>query len=254
MSTNGATVRQLALLLILGLALVPLPATAAETAQVGEMFFCTFHEGKGWDDFDTATDLFNETTKHIGSGWEDVRAFVWRPLRSGVDFDFLWASYTDNLSAWGRTMDAYLASEEGMVADALWDTVADCDSALTFVELIYGAFPDTDTAGHVNALESYVCNLNEGKTGADLDAALELWKVYVKKLGLEIDVYMRTPLMSNIYDHSFFAVHQDLAAFAANTTSYLTGSGSAAVDEALNAVQECGSSLWTSWQVSPASD
>ena len=221
------------------------------------MFFCTFHDGKGWDDFETATALFTAATEKTGSGWENVNAFVWRPFRANVDYDFLWASYTENLNHWGQTMDAYMASKEGQTADSVWDTVARCDSALTFTEQIFDseAFPPSDQAGGVAIVESFVCKQKEGTTEADLRAAIEVWQAHVTKLGLEADVYMRTPLVINSeYDHSYFAVYKDFSTYASNSTSYFTDSGTAAVNKVLNDVEACDGALWTSWQVLSASE
>ena len=242
--------KRIVIILVLGVALVSLPVNAAETKAVGEMFFCTFHDSKGWDDVETATALFKATTEKVGNGWENVDAFVWRPFRANVDYDFLWASYTDNLNHWGQTMDAYMASEEGQTANALWDTVAKCDSALTCIEQIFDseAVPASDQARSI--VESFVCKKKEGTTEADLQAASEVWHAHVTKLGLEADVYMRTPLVINSeYDHSYFEVYKDFSAYASASTSYLTDAGTAAVSKVLNDVETCESALWTAWQV-----
>ncbi len=247
-----------AAILVIALLAFTAPIAAEETATVGEAFLCTFHEGKGWDDLGIAIDVYNDAVARSGIQ-TPANEFIWRPLRSQVEFDFLWAAYTENMSAWGRNMAAYLESEGGSLADAVFDSVIECESAMAFVELIY------DSDGHQqasrdsrnpNALESYACSLNEGKTWADLMAATELWHGYVTKLGIPMDTYRRTPLIGNTpeIDVLYFAVHPNLQSFADSTTKYQTGAGMAEVEEALAAVQTCRSSLWTSWQVSPRAD
>lgn len=246
--------RTLPLLAALALLLVPFAgARAAETGAVGELFLCTFHEGKGWDDFEVAAAHFNEVTKKIGNGWEDVNAYVWRPFRANVDFDFVWDSYTPNANQWGRTMDAYMASAAGRTADALWDTVAKCSSALTFVRQIYDD-PDFPPANFDNRaiVESYSCRRRTGTTSAALQEAIDDWHAHATAIEFSGDVYMRTPFVVNSeYDHGYFVVHEDFSSYAANATSYLTNPASAGVDERISGVQDCEVALWTSWRVSP---
>ncbi len=240
--------------LALVLTLCALPLTAQETPTVGEVFLCTFHEGKSWPDLEAATAVYNSAVAE--SGIEPANEFVWRPFRSQADFDFLWAAYYPDLKAWGRGVTGYMGSEAGAVADTLWAAVADCDSAMTLVENIYdsdGLQSASRDPRNPNALESYVCTLNEGKTMADLDAAIARWHAYVTKLGLPMDVYKRTPFIgtSPTTDVSIFAVHPSVNTFAQTATTYQSAEGFDQVQAGFNEANTCRSSLWLSWQVSP---
>ena len=233
------------------------PLLAEETPNVGEVFLCSFQDGKSWDDLDTAVDVYNEAVRQAGI--EPINEFVWRPLRGQVDFDFVWAAYNENMNSWGAGVSGYLGSPGGAIADAVFGAMIDCDSAMNFVELIYDSEAITAgerEPGEAYVIENYVCSFRADKTQADLQAAVDAWHAYVTELGLPMDVYRRDPFLGThpATDVSFFAVHPDVKTFAQTTTTYTTGAGAAAVLAGFNSTLTCHSSLWTSRQVSPPAE
>ena len=248
--------RMLPLLLILSLAFGG-PLLAEETPMIGEVFLCKFHDGKDWNDLDVAIDVYNEAVRQAGI--EPINEFVWRPFRGQSEFDFLWTAYSDNLNAWGRGVTGYRASPAGAVADAMFASMSSCDSVMTFVEQIYDSeavAAANREAGQELVIEAYVCSFRDGKTQADLQAAVDAWHAYVTDLGLPMDVYRRDPLFGTLPDTdvAFMGVHPDIQTFAATSTAYNTDPRGAEVQAGFGVVQRCGSSLWMSRQVSPPTE
>lgn len=239
--------KKLMTLLLVGAVLAPFQANAADTGPVAEIFACSFNEGKNWDDFLEVNAFFGEQLRKIGGAADDFNAYVWRPFRGSVDFDYLWAGYYDNLGALADSWQVYGGTEEGAAADARWDELETCRSALTTVEQIYDAegIPsgDSDTA----VIESFRCNLQPGKSLADVRSVIEVWHEHVSAVDKPFDVYMRTPIVSGSdIDHSYFVVHESFAAYGDNISAYNTHPDTAGIDAMLDEVQDCTNALWRS--------
>ena len=227
--------------------------SAADAPRVAELFGCTFNEGKNWDDFEETNAFFAETVKKIGGKADDFDAFVWQPFRADLDITYLWNGYYANLATWGEATQAYLDSPLSEAADDKWGELETCGSALVYVEQIYDSesFPPADRSGGKAMLESFRCNLQPGKNMGDVRAAIETWHEHISSVNLPIDVFMRTPLVSTNggFTHTYFAVHENAAAYGANVSRYQADPGTAAIDALLGEVQQCTNALWQSWQV-----
>ena len=146
---------------------------------------------------------------------------------------------------------AYQASEQSEVSSALFASVADCESGIAFQEVILEAKAQPDLSnGYI--IESFVCSINPGKDMGDVRKAIKTWHAYSTKVGSPGPVIMRTLQVGNFpFDLSYFVVHQDLTAYAANTTKYLTGKGIESTQAALDKVQSCTGTLWRGQQMTP---
>ena len=243
---------KMATLIILILALVAPPVLAdEETPAVAEMFACTYVDGKGWSDVEAAAKVYAAGLKELGNGFEELRSFAWTPYRGNVAFDFLWSTMSENLNEMAKRSMAYQASEQSEVSGALFGSVADCESAIAFQEVILEAKTQPDLSnGYI--IESFVCSINPGKDMGDIRKAIKTWHAYATKVGTPGPVIMRTLQVGNFpFDLSYVVVHQDLAAYAANTTKYLTGKGIESTQAALGKVQSCKGTLWRGQQMTP---
>ena len=238
-------------LIVLILAFVAPPAFADETPAVAEIFTCHYLDGKDWSDVEKVAESYNAQLKKLGNGLEEIRSFAWIPYRGNVPFDFLWSTNSSNLNEMARTSMIYNASEEGQAADALWNTVVDCESGMAFQEVILESKKQPDVSkGYI--IESYTCSINPGKDMGDIREAIKTWHAYVTKIGNDGPVIMRTVEMGNFpFDLSYFVVHQDLAAYASSSTNYLTSEGVEATQAAFAAVQTCSGTLWRGQQMTP---
>jgi len=84
-----------------------------------------------------------------------------------------------------------------------------------------GAEPDpTDDNG---VIEIFACTVNEGKTSANVLAAEQPWAAQAIALKLSLSSWRFNPTWANSPpDLVYFVAHDDLKAFAANSTARLT--------------------------------
>ena len=234
-------------LLLVGGVLAPFQASAADTGPVAEIFACNLNEGKDWDDFLEVNAFFGEQVKKIGGAADDFNAYVWRPFRGSVEIDYLWAGYFDNLGALADSWAAMEGTKENAAAEARWDELETCRSALTTVEQIYDSEDVPSGNSDTAFIESFRCNLQPGKSLADVRAVIEVWHEHVSAVDKPFDVFMRTPLVSGSdFDHSYFVVHEGFAEYGANISAYNTHPGTAGIDAMLDEVQDCTNALWRS--------
>ena len=229
---------------------------AAETAPAVRVFACNYVEGKGIADLDEAADFFNAQIEKIGSAdLSASRAFVWEPNVTVTDRDVLWFANFENLNALGRAADAIGASDEGQAALAKFNGVIDCDSVILLSETIYEGEGDP-VSDNQALLESYVCELNDGKTLDDARAVVKDWAALMATLPTtgSLLAFMRTPLIANSpVDLSYLLVHDSMTQYAQRQTEYMSSGGNDLTDR-FNEVHNCESGLWNSRQVVPAQE
>ena len=234
--------------------LITCAARAAESPPVVEGFACNFLPGQGMAELQTATDNFNAALANLDS--EDVaamRAFLWVPYRSNTSYDVIWTSNHANLNAMGRVTSAIEADAAASAAVAGFNDVVDCDSAISYSDQIYaGEGPPVPTPPAL--LESYRCQLHDGKTVADAQAAASAWSAHVGNIASYSNAiaFMRTPFISGFEsDLSYLVVHDSVEEFAARNTDYMNSDGVEAIDAGFNAAHTCRGSLFTSMRVVP---
>ena len=239
--------KRLAVLLIASITLTSLGAHAA-SPQVAQLFGCNFLEGKGMADLEKALDAYKAAVPKIKSPeLQKMGSNLWLPYRATTPYDFVWSDRNMTLEEWGKLSVAYDSSKEGQAADAVFSGVAKCSAAgLVTSEILFQtkqALQDDDDL----LLESYGCTLKPGKTMADVDAALAVWKpVFAKAATGASTVLRRIPLLPGQYDLMYLAVWDDPAAYAKATSAFMADPGSSASDAALNAVEQCTGGLWKS--------
>jgi len=232
--------------------------TAAETSPVREFYVCNFNEGKGILDLMSARDVLVGQIEKIGS--EDLSAmasFVWMPYMSNTAADFMWWNMNANLNAWGRAADAFNNSDEGAAAGQAFGEVAQCVGAglVAHDEIYDGGEEISVPEGGSALLETFACELRDGKTLADAREAVEYWQGVIKGLGTHTSyrAYMHTPLVNESpYDLFYFAVHNNATDYAARQTAYLTSKGGAEAGRRFGEVQRCAAGLyWGSPIITP---
>jgi hypothetical protein len=111
----------------------------------------------------------------------------------------------------------------------------------------------TFTLANADVVQVWDCKMQEGKTGADLDAASSVWLAAAKKLpgNSKLEAWHNFPIAANTGDggFSFVTITPDFKAWGKATEAY-GGSSAAKADQAWEEVASCsGSSLWASEQV-----
>ncbi len=227
---------------------------AAETPPATQLFICNYVEGKGIADLDEATDFFNGQIEAIGSAdLSASRAFLWEPNVAITERDVLWSASYDNLNALGRANDAMANSPAGQAATAKFDEVVDCDSVILLSETLYDGEGDP-VSDNQALLESYLCELHDGKTLDDARAVAKDWSALIATLPTtgSLLAFMRVPLIATgPADLSYLLVHDDMTQYAQRQTEYMSAGGNE-LTARFNEVHNCESSLWNSRPVVPA--
>jgi hypothetical protein len=234
-------------LVLAGILALPALPVQAETPTIAELFGCNLREGKTLADLDPVFANFASAVPKVGSrALSAIGSNVWLPYRGNSEFDFVISNFNMTLAQWGEASLAYDASPEGQAADAMLAAVAECPaSGLTIQDELFvskQALAQDDEL----FVESYRCKLSEGKTMADVDAALAVWKTgYARAATGATAVYRRVPLMAGEYDLFYVAAYDDVGAYARTTDAVLADTASnGAAQAALGAVHRCTGNLW----------
>jgi hypothetical protein len=241
------------------LTLFSFSSQAAET-NVVEAFACDFNTGKTMTDLDAVTSYYAaERSKIRSPALQKMVSRVWTPSLGSVSVDFVWFNSNLNYRGWGEMRKSFDESSVGAAIQAKFDAVALCSrSGLYAQEVLSNNLeqePFTDD-GSVT-IESFRCELHDGKTIADSDAAIVAWKPVFEKAiaatGSSAFVGRRTPIISGSgFDLSYFVVWDDAAAYADGNETFRTNPASAKSDALFAAAHRCESTLFTSRTMVPA--
>jgi hypothetical protein len=223
-------------------------AVAAETGPVTEGFACSLRSGKTLDDFDKATAYWSTQMDKIPGG-RDVFVTVLKPLRGGGPTDVYWLGTYPNLNVWAKDQAAYEASTEGRAAEASFDKVVTCQSGLWFAQPVYEGLPAAKP-DDTSVVEEYRCNLNDGKTMANVEHVHALWKSYIDQAKTtdpalaRFSAYVLAPWFADSpYDLTYLIVDDSLADFAKINTAAMTQSPWRPVQAAFDDTMTCDASL-----------
>ena len=234
------------LVLIAGL-LLTVTAQAA-SPRVTELFGCNFRDGKDMADLQEAIDFYSAGRSKIGSPeLTKMASNVWTKYRGNSAFDIVWANAGLTLEELGKANLAYDSSKEGQAAEARFNEVVDCGtSGIVFNEVLFQNGEFQSQNGGELLIESYACQLYPGKTLEDTDAAIEKWKAPFARAvdGSPVMVQRRTPVMMGEFDLMYVAVWQDIAQFAAVTSSFAQDPEAGASDRLFKDAHRCQSGLW----------
>ena len=186
---------------------------------------------------------------------------VWTPALGSVRYDLVWFNTNLTYKEWGEVTDALATTQVGMDVVARFNSVVTCpNSGLSAQEELYSTLEDKPLQddGRV-VVESFRCLLHPGKTMADSDAALDVWKPAFTKAvaatGASVFVARRIPIVSGTgFDLSYIVAWDDATTYAAGNEAYRADPASANADALFNAAHRCESSLFESRTVVPAPD
>ncbi len=241
------------LLAVLGTAfLVAFSTSATAETNVVEAFGCNFVAGKTMADLEAATKYYvAERSKIASPPLQKMVSRVWTARLGNVPVDFVWFNSNLSYKEWGQMRDALAASEVGAAVQARFDAVATCPSSGLYTnEMLFmnlDTKPFKDDGGVV--LESFRCRLHPGKTIADSDKALAVWKpVFTKAVAATSAssfVGRRFPIISGFdFDLSYLAVWDDATAYAAGNEAYRADPDGAKADALFAAAHRCESALF----------
>ena len=214
---------------------------AAETGTIAEVYGCTYREGKSLDDLNAAAAQWLKEFDKVEAG-KNYFAAILTPVRSNSPYDAVWIGSNPNLNDWAKSEEAANGSAALQTSQAGFDAVADCSSGLYWSATLLNELP-VENDDNDSVIEVYACTTSNGKTAADVEAAEKL--VVDASKGLKFATYRLTPWLANTpFDRIYLNVSDDLGAFAANNSTYLTSAAGANADAAVYASQSCESGLW----------
>lgn len=216
-------------------------AQAAETGTIAEVYGCTYREGKSLDDLKAAAAQWLKEFDKVEAG-KNYYAAILSPIRSNSPYDVVWIGSNPNLNDWAKSEEASTGSAALRASQAGFDAVADCSSGLYWSATLLDELP-VENDDNDAVVEVYACNTSDGKTAADIEAAEKL--IVEASKGLKFATYRLTPWLANTtYDRMYLSVSDDLGAFAANNSTYLTSSAGANAEAAVYGSQSCKAGLW----------
>jgi hypothetical protein len=233
-------------LAITALTIASFATHAAETANVVEVFTCSYNDGKGPADLDAAIEFWNAQIDKIDNdALNGYNAGVLTPLRATLEGDFIWIGGAGNLNVAAAALSASTNSKEGQAATARFAEVADCDSNQFFSTPVYVGTPPGEDDGQA-IVELYGCTLNDGKTLADAEAAEKSLSDMASAAKSGINVFRWTPFLANTpYDLVYLGVHDNLEDFGSFNTMSLTSEDGQANGALFAAAIDCESGLFS---------
>ncbi|MFT7128774.1 MAG: hypothetical protein ACI89U_000882 [Gammaproteobacteria bacterium] len=228
-----------------------LGAVAAESTPIAEFSQCTFKPGKDAGDLAKATTYWQKQMAKIYPEGSSYLAAIYTPIWGDRDGDFVWGGFSPNLNNWAANSAAYMNSKEAKAANDKFDAVADCSPPNTY--MIKGLHQGMESKPDDNMAiaEIFSCTLNEGKTMSNVMAAEQAWNAQAAAMKIPTNSWRFTPAWANTQsDLAYMVLHDDLVAFAANTTNWQSQSGTSAIDAGFASVMNCESFVMSSELVS----
>lgn len=220
------------------------PTALAAGTPIVEVFGCTLREGRTMADFDrAATAWANQADKLPANA--SYFAAVLKPYFGATDYDVVWIGSNPNMDDWAKAGVAGMASASEQAAQAGFDAVVSCKTALFAETTLYEGLKDEP--GDVDAIvESFVCSLKPGKTLKDIDAK-DAADIAASK-ALKLSTYS-SYRWSPLYDRAavqvaYLIVNDDLDAFAKGFDVWMNSKEGQAANAAATSALSCDSALW----------
>jgi hypothetical protein len=232
-------------------------ASRAET-NVVEAFACDFLPGNSMTDLDSVTDFYASQRSKIKSpALQKMVSRVWTQDFGAAPYDFVWFNSNMTFTEWAEMRQAFSTSPLGNQIQAKFDAVSECArSGLYAQEALFSNLEEKPLSGGQAVIESYLCDLHPGKSIADSDAAIDIWKPVFEKAvasaGASSFVARRTPIISGSgFDLAYFAVWKDTVAYAAGNEALRSNPANVRSSAAFEAAHRCDSTLFTSKTMVP---
>lgn len=214
----------------------------AQSGLIREYYACNYLEGKDIDDLMAARDYMLE---RIGDEYEGA-TFLWTPIKTNNDFDFLWFNQFENLNQWGTGLQSLWNTPRYLDVLGRFEAMSNCVSGMVnHVSTFEGG--SFQVQGGPAVVVSYACTLKDGADLAGVNQALQHFKQVVGQMGTHsnFNAFMQTPFVSSSgRDVFYFGVYPDLEAYAAGTTALQNSSDYAEVTAHFARLQRCDISLW----------
>ena len=150
-------------------------AEEANVASPMEQFACTYNEGKGPADLDSAVKTWNDWADK--QGLDDYSAWTLTPYYATPNqtFDVIWLGGTEKAAALGRAQDTWLAT--GSKVQAAFDEAISCNVHAAYSVLQIKEPPKRDDPDNI-VISFSDCNPTEGNSFDSLYNSMIEWGEY----------------------------------------------------------------------------
>lgn len=180
-----------------------------------EAYLCKYNEDKNAEDFDKATEDWNELMDE-----EDVDTYAAWTLEKWAfgkdqDFDFIWLGAWKNGFAMGTGMDMYM-QKGGEVMEG-FNEASTCHSHMLMASMAY-KLPEDGTPND-GILSFSNCNIQEGSSYEEVAALTQKWVSRLGEAGSTAAIYHFWPIYGGGGEDADFLwveAHNDFAQFGAD--------------------------------------
>lgn len=207
-----------------------------------ELFACTYNDGMGSEDLDKVIAKWNAWADK--SGIDDYSAWTLTPYYYGPEqeFDVIWLGAGKDAVALGRAQDAYLATNDGLVA--AFDEVLSCDAHANMASINFKAPPEGATPAN-SVLTFSDCSYEDDATFDALGEAMGKWSQHMSDGGSNAGVWHWYPVYGGggeEFDFKWIEAFENFADLGADYESFGNARGFETYREVLSDLVSCDSS------------
>ena len=206
-----------------------------------EMYICNFQEGKDAGDLEKANKVFNEWAEKQGTGYSAwVITPQFRALEEG--FDIGWMGAWPDGNAMGKSLGAFVGSEEGRKVGAAFDEVVDCSNSHVLMSAVAVHAPDGPGGDGLVMFSS--CKVDED---SDLGEAYQAHKKMagaMNEKGSKASSWLFYPMLgSGKVEFDYYSVlgFNSYADLGSGFEMFANGGGWAIQQETMDDIAECDS-------------
>lgn len=217
--------------------------TLAQGTMIREFFACNYLEGKDLDDLMAARDY---AVERMGDDW-NATTFLWTPVMTDNELDFLWFNQYDSMEDWGNDMQGLWNTPRYNDIIGRFNSMSSCVSGIVTHNPMYqgGSFQPASDGNPV--VVSFACSLRDGGTMQEVNSAVQHYQRVMNQLGTHsnFNSFMQTPVISSSgRDVYFFGVYPSFQAYARGTATLTNSTDYASVSAHFQSQLQCATSLW----------
>lgn len=213
-----------------------------QTGLIREYYVCNYLAGKDLGSLMAARDAAVEV---MGEQIE-ATSFLWTPIKTNGESDFVWFNQWENLNAWGNWNQNYYRDRTYNELMENFTDMSKCGSGIMHHVPIWQGGEFQVTTGPATVV-AYTCNFLPGGTMAEVNAAAGHLSQVLMSLGnhQNFNVFMHVPLVNNTgRDVFIFGVYPSISEYAQGVSILQNSSEYAAVVAHFQSQVRCDTSLW----------
>ena len=213
------------------------------------LFACTLNPGKTHADLWRSMERLADSTRDSNGN-----AFLWLPMRSGMDIDYIAGFTASDLTQWADNLEAFNAGRGAKLMPELAQ-LSICRSGIYAADTMRsGQIPTGDDRTMDAVVELYACRWKPRHSRATLNKAVAEWNRAVDQVDSDVmrhqyDAVLSQPLWGGFggYDTLWAGNFPSLHGLAEASAAMANDPKARKALANLNATGECDSSLWAGY-------